>query len=135
LQKNARSRQSGDLTPDFVLCVPVTNVFDGVMVPHARELERSVDGLEIVGINRERNHEHIVVLVEQVVPLARSHGFQPATEQTAQRGPADLAPARDEVVIANDPVLRRVQKQIVGQKCSQTVREHHVGFDSFDLFS
>ena len=67
LQKNARSRQSGDLTLDFVLCVPVKDVFDRVMVSHTRKLEGSLDGLEIVGINRKRNHEHIVVLVKQVV--------------------------------------------------------------------
>ena len=110
------------------------DVFDGVVVSHARKLERGLDSLEIVGVNRERNHEHIIILVVQIVPLARSHGFQAAAKKTAQRGRADLAPARDEVALANDPVLRRVQKQIVGQKCPQTVREHHVGFDRFDLF-
>jgi hypothetical protein len=89
--------------------------------------------LEIVGVNRERNHEHIVILVVQIVPLSRSHRFQAATEQTAQRGPADLASARDEVAVANDPVLRRMQKQIVRQKCPETVCKHDVGFDRFDL--
>src|SRR5215831_16678915 len=111
----------------------MADVFDGVVVAHAWELECGLNRLEIVGVNRERNDEHIIILVVQIVPLTRSYGFEPPTKETPQRGPADLASARDEVAVTNDLVLRRMQKQVISQKCPETVRKHNVWFDRFDL--